>query len=94
MIGQAQTKREPRTGSRDYYRGKFFIVFYDETDEIMMHMFNNVREILAFQCKEVTRTNVNLINVELVRALKREGRDCWFLTGEHMKVYLITTEEE
>lgn len=94
MIEQAQIKREPRTGSREYYRGKFFIAFYDKTDEVLLHMFNNVREILTFQGKEITRTNVNLINVELVRALKRDSRNCRFLTGEYMKVYLITTDEE
>lgn len=72
-----------------YYRGRYLIVFYDKTDELLLHMFNNVREILKFQKKKITRKNVNLINVDLYRALKREGNFCKFLDGSTMRVYII-----
>lgn len=72
-----------------YYRGRYLIVFYDKTDELLLHMFNNVREILKFQKKKLTRKNINLVNVELYRALKREGNFCKFLDGSTMRVYII-----
>lgn len=72
-----------------YYRGRYLIVFYDKTDELLLHMFNNVREILKFQKKKITRKNINLVNVELYRALKREGNFCKFLDGSTMRVYII-----
>ena len=72
-----------------YYRGRYLIVFYEKTDELLLHVFNNVREILKFQKKKLTRKNINLINVELYRALKREGNFCKFLDGSSMRVYII-----
>lgn len=72
-----------------YYRGRYLIVFYDKTDELLLHMFNNVKEILQFQNKKITRKNINLINVELYRALKREGNFCKFLDGSTMRVYIV-----
>lgn len=76
------------------YKEKFFIVFYDKTDTNLLYMFNNVREILEFQGKEATRRNVNLVNVELYRALRSETHFIRFLTGEMMKVFIIEEGEE
>lgn len=72
-----------------YYRGRYLIIFYDKTDELLLYMFNNVREILKFQKKKITRKNINLVNVELYRALKREGNFCKFLDGSTMRVYIV-----
>ena len=77
-----------------YYRGRYLIVFYDKTDELLLHVFNNVREILKFQKKKLTRKNINLINVELYRALKREGNFCKFLDGSSMRVYIVDMIED
>lgn len=84
---------EVRRGPRKFYKGRYFIVFYDKTDEVLEHMFDNVREILKFQKKEITRQNVNLINVELYRALRTKEHITKFLTGEVMRVYIIEREE-
>lgn len=85
---------EVRSGPHKYYKGKYFIVFYDKTDTTLLHMFDNVREILQFQKKEITRTNLNLVNVELARALKTDTHFTRFLTGEVLKVYIINLEGE
>lgn len=85
--------REYRRGPHKFYKGKYFIVFYDESDEDLVYMFDNVREILKFQKKEITRQNVSLINVELYRALRTKTHLTKFLTGEVMRVYIIEREE-
>ena len=60
--------------NRNLYKEKYFIVFYSLDDEELLYMFDNVREICKFQGKELTRTNINLINVEIYRGLKRKTR--------------------
>ena len=60
-----------------------------------MYMFDNIREILQFQKKPVTRENVNRIAVELYRALKSEYHFCTFLIkGLVLRVYMIDAIEE
>lgn len=77
-----------------FYKNKYFIVFYDKDDENFLYLFNNVHEILKFQNKEINHQNVNLINVEIYRALKREGNFCKFLTGETMVIHIYDVEDE
>ena len=77
-----------------FYKNKYIITFYDVTDEVLLYIFDNVREILEFQNKEITRQNVNLINVELYNALQRKDNLCRFLNGEFMRVYIIDMEND
>lgn len=83
-----------KRGPHSLYKGKYFIVFYDKDDENLLYMFDNAREILKFQGKEITRNNVCLVNVCIYRALKTETHLTRFLTGEMMRVYIIDLEEE
>lgn len=80
--------KEVRRGTYKYYKGSFIIIFYDKTDEELMYMFDNVREILTFMNKPITRANVNLINNELYRALRSDTHFTRFLTGEVLRVYI------
>lgn len=95
-----ETKKEQnnvrcRHGPHKFYKGEFFIVFYDKTDEYLMYIFDNVREILRFMGKPCTRTNVNLINNEIYRALKTDTHFTRFLTKkEVLRVYIIENEKE
>lgn len=84
--------REVRKGTFKYYKGSFFIVFYDKTDEWVRYIFDNVRDILKFMGKPITRQNVNLINNELYRALKTDTKFTRFLTGEVLRVYIIKNQ--
>ena len=86
--------KEYRRGPHRLYKGSFFIVFYDKTDTNLLYMFDNVREILKFQKKELTRQNINLTNVELYRALRSDTHFTRFLTGEVLRVYIINENEE
>ena len=85
--------REIRTGTHKLYKGRYFIVFYDKTDTNFLESFDNVREILKFQNKPITRQNVNLVNVELYRALRTDTHFTRLLTGEVMRVYIIDTSD-
>lgn len=84
--------KEVQSGTFKYYKGSFFIVFYDKTDEWVRYMFDNARDILKFMNKAITRKNVNIINNELYRALKSETHFTRFLTGEVLCVHIIKTK--
>lgn len=86
--------REPRKGPQSKYKGHCIIAFYDKTGENYLYCFNNVREILEFRGMPITRTNVNMINVILYRALKREGHITNMLTGKPMSVWIIDDDDE
>ena len=80
--------------NRKLYKGSSFIVFYDYSDEKIKYIFDNVREILKFQHKECTRQNVNLVNVNIYLALRKQGHLSRFLNGELLRVYIINLEGE
>ena len=77
-----------------FYKSKYFIAFYSLDEEELLYTFDNVREICQFQGKKPTRANINLINVEIYRGLKRKTRIVKFLTGKPMKIYIYDTEEK
>lgn len=84
--------KEVRRGTFRYYKGSYFIVFYDKTDEYLKYMFDNVRDILTFMRKPINRHNVNVINNELYKALRTDTHFCRFLTGEVLRVYIVKTK--
>lgn len=79
---------------REYYKGQYFIVFYDKSDEWLLHMFSNVRELLTFQGKELTRHNILNADKLLMRALNKENHSTRMLDGTFMKVYIIDIDDE
>ena len=84
---------EPRKGPQSKYKGHCIIAFYDKTGEHYLHCFDNVRDILKFRKMPITRTNVNMMNVELYRALKRKGHTTNMLTGKQMSVWIIDEDD-
>lgn len=80
--------------SSKLYKGCYTIVFYDKTDTYYLYGFDNIREILKFMKKEPTRININLVNVELYRALRSDTHFTKFLTGEVMRVYIVNVNED
>lgn len=83
---------EVRKGTQKLYKGHYFIVFYDQQDEYLRYMFDNVRDILKFMGKALTRENVLKINNYIVRALKRDTHLTRFLNGEPLRLYIIDTK--
>lgn len=79
-----------------YYKNKYYIVFYDATDEVFVDMFNSLRDIAKYRGMEITPENIRLLNIELLNALKRPTNYTEMLNGQPMHVYLIdinSTEE-
>ena len=86
--------RETRKGTYKFYKGSYFIVFYDKTDENLEYMFDNVRDILKFMKVPVTRGNVCRVNNEIYRALKTDTHFIRFLDGQILRVHLVDIKED
>lgn len=80
--------------SEKLYKGRYLIAFYDEKDEELLHLFDNVKDILAFQKKKITKDNLQKVYLNVYRGLKQENHLCEFLTGKSMHIYLIDNKEE
>lgn len=84
-----------RKGTHKFYKGIYSIDFYtNDKYETFIASFNNVREILVWQEKEITRNNVILLNTEIARALKRDNHYTRCLDGNGMKVYITSLIED
>ncbi len=79
--------------NRNLYKKKFTINFYDKTGEKFICSFNNVKEILKFQNKQITRKNIQVLNVEIYRSQKRKDNMCYFL-GFPAQLYLCNMLED
>lgn len=77
--------------SWQYYKGQYSLAFYSMNDELL-HVFDNVREIVRFLDKPTTRCNTQYVKLLLYRALKRESH-VTYLLGKKMKVYMINVNE-
>lgn len=75
--------------SKRFYKGHYFIVFYDKTDEELLYMFDNVHDILKFKGLENNVQNRNNLNSLLYYALKSENHFTTVLNGKCMRVYII-----
>lgn len=82
-----------RTGPRKFYKGKYGLAFYDKTDERFLYVFDNVKEILQFENREINRHTVHQVNKQLYKALKSEEHFI-MLNGIVTRVYLVELEED
>lgn len=86
-------EKKKERGKRIFYKGSKFIVFYDMHDEYIENMFDNVKEILKYKKLPLTPHNLNLLNVEIYRALRREGHKTRIL-NKWNRVYIYDVKEE
>lgn len=71
------------------YKKKYYIVFYASDDDTFVAGFDNPIEICRYKNLEVTETNIQLVRVELYRAIKKQSHRTHMLNGKLMYVYLI-----
>ena len=81
-------------GCYERYKGHYLIAFYDRTGEHFIKIFGSVREILAYQGKEITRKNVNLLNIQIYRAINWYDHKTEMLNGHKMTVWLVDEDDE
>lgn len=77
----------------EYYKGRYYIAFYDATDEFVITVFNNVKQICVYKNRELNKDNINLTHVELYRALKKAECSTRMLDGSLMHIHLIDVKD-
>lgn len=77
-----------------FFKGRYFIVFYAEDNDTFVEYFDNIKEICKYKQLELTPQNLNLVQVELYRALRRDDHSTKMLNGRKMYVYLIDVEDD
>jgi len=91
----AKTNKKNTLDGGNYYKGRYAIAFYAADDETFVDIFDNVVEICEYKKKKnITFNDINLIRVDIRRALDREDHSTRMLNGELMHVYLIDMLED
>lgn len=76
------------------FKGRYCIAFYDVKTEDLLHVFNNLKEIIKYNGEEITPKAYNFMKIGLYKALKREHHTTRMLGGVLMQVYLIDINED
>ena len=80
--------------ARKYYKGKYFLVFYDESDEELLYLFDNVNQLCDHLKLERTKRNINNLNVQLFHALRSDTHFFKMDSHEICRVYMISADDE
>lgn len=76
------------------YKKKYIIAIYDRDDETLKYLFNNLTEMCEALGWEVNRKNMNRIQVNMYRALKRPDHRLNLFRGQGYRAYIIDITED
>lgn len=76
------------------YKGKYVILFYEKDDDTLKYMFDNIRQICKELRWEINRKNMNYIQVDINRSLKRQNHQTNLFRGQCLKVYIVDIFDE
>lgn len=76
------------------YKDKYVIMFYEKDDDTFKYQFNNLRQV----CKElgwpITRNNMNRIQVDIYRSIRKHNHQTNLFKGQCLKVYIVDVVDE
>ena len=75
------------------YKKKYIIAIYDRDDETLKYLLNNLTEMCEALGWEVNRKNMNRIQVNMYRALKRPDHRFNLFRGQGYRAYIIDITE-
>ena len=77
------------------YKNRYMICFYERDDDTLKYSFNNIKEICRQLKWNITRKNLNRIQVDLYRSLRRHNhRTNLFKQSLHVYIIDVTKEED
>lgn len=76
------------------YKGKYVILFYEKDDDTLKYMFDNIRQICKALRWEMNRRNMNYIQVDINRSLKRKNHTTNLFRGQCLRVYIVDIFEK
>lgn len=76
------------------YKKKYVIAIYERDDETLKYLFNNLTELCEALGWEVNRKNMNRIQVNMYRALKRPNHQFNLFRHQGYRVYIVDITED
>ena len=78
------------------YKNKYVLAVYERDDDTLRYLFDNLKELCEVLGWEVNRKNMNRVQVNVYRALKRPDHQINLFRGQCYKIYIvdITKEED
>lgn len=71
------------------YKGRYVVMFYEKDDDTLKYMFNNLTQVCRQLGWEVNRQNMNRIQVDIHRSLKRSNHQTNLFRKQCLKVYIV-----
>ena len=76
------------------YKKKYILAFYEKDDDTLAFIVNNLIEVCKKLGWEVNKKNMNYIQVDIYRSLRRPNHQTNLFRGKCYKVYIIDMTED
>lgn len=82
------------TDEERLYKTKYVLAFYEKDDDTLVFIANNCIEICKRLGWKVNKRNMNYIQVDIYRSLRRSNHQTNLFRGKCYKVYIIDMTED
>lgn len=76
------------------YKDRYVILFYERDDDTLKYMFDNVRQVCKELKWELNRRNLNIIQINITRSLRRKNHQTNLFRGQCLRVYIVDVCDE
>ena len=76
------------------YKDRYVILFYERDDDTLKYMFDNVRQVCKELKWEINKRNLNIIQINITRSLRRKNHQTNLFRGQCLRVYIVDVCDE
>lgn len=76
------------------YKDRYVILFYERDDDTLKYMFDNVRQVCKELKWELNKRNLNIIQINITRSLRRKNHQTNLFRGQCLRVYIVDVCDE
>lgn len=80
--------------TKDFYKKKCILAFYEKDDDTLAFIASNLAEVCKRLGWEPSKKNMNRIQVDIFRSLRRENHQTNLFRGKCYKVYIVDMTED
>lgn len=82
------------TDEERLYKKKYVLAFYERDDDTLAFLADNLVEVCERLGWEVNKKNMNYIQVDIYRSLRRSNHQTNLFRGRCYKVYIVDMTED
>lgn len=83
-----------RNDDEKLYKNRYVLAIYDRDDDTLKYLLDNLKELCKTLGWEVNRKNMNRVQVNVYRALKRPDHQTNLFRGQCYKIYIVDITKE